>query len=94
MCPGSSPTNSARRGSFRRSLLPALAKLDGFLGAQLLRTEAPEGLEFLVLTRWRSMAAIRAFAGDQVERAVVEPEAAAALVRYDETVRHYEVVEE
>ena len=38
------------------------------------------------------MDAIRAFAGDQPELAVVEPEARATLVRFDSTVHHYEVL--
>jgi hypothetical protein len=38
------------------------------------------------------MDAIRAFAGDRPGIAVVEPEARAALVRFDSTVQHYEVV--
>jgi hypothetical protein len=38
------------------------------------------------------MDAIRAFAGDDLARAVVEPEAAAVLTRFDQEVRHYEVV--
>jgi len=40
------------------------------------------------------MDAIRAFAGDDVENAVVEPEAVAALTTFDRTVQHYEVVQE
>ena len=40
------------------------------------------------------MDAIRAFASDEVSRAVVEPEAAAALETFDRTVRHYSVVTE
>ncbi len=40
------------------------------------------------------MDAVRAFAGEFVSRAVVEPDAAAALVSFDETVQHYQVVEE
>jgi hypothetical protein len=38
------------------------------------------------------MAAIRAFAGRAIERAVVEPGAVAALTRYERTVRHYAIV--
>jgi heme-degrading monooxygenase HmoA len=79
---------------FRRTVLPALRQLDGFLGASLLREDRAEGVEFLVLTRWASMDAVRAFAGDDVRKAVVEPEAVAALTDFDPTVRHYEVVEE
>ena len=40
------------------------------------------------------MDAIRAFAGVDVEKAVVEPGAVAALIDFDGRVRHYEVVEE
>jgi hypothetical protein len=46
----------------------------------------------VVLTKWISMDAIRVFAGSDIEKAVVAPEAAAVLVEYDRTVRHYEVV--
>jgi hypothetical protein len=38
------------------------------------------------------MEAVRGFAGATPDRAVVEPEAQAALVRYDTEVRHYELV--
>ncbi len=51
-------------------------------------------VEFLVLTRWTSLDAIRAFAGDDIRKAVVEPEAAALLASFDSTVEHFEVVEE
>jgi hypothetical protein len=40
------------------------------------------------------MDAIWAFAGDDVEKAVVEPGAVAALIDFDASVRHYEVVED
>lgn len=79
---------------FRQNVLPELRELDGFLGASLLKTNLAEEVEFLVLTRWASIDAIRAFAGDKVEQAVVEPQAVAALLNFDRTVRHYEVVEE
>ena len=79
---------------FRRSVLPALTAKAGFLGAQLLKAATDDHVAFLVLTRWTSMEAIRAFAGDPVERAVVEPAAAQVLVSFDATVRHYEVLED
>ena len=69
------------------SVFPGLGRIAGHRGAELLRS----GDEFLVLTRWDSMDAIRAFAGDTPERAVVEPEARAVLREFDETVTHYEV---
>lgn len=75
-------------------MLPELKGIDGFDGATLLKQETPDGIEFLVLSRWTSMEAIRRFAGSDVGKAVVEPEAIAALIDYDRTVRHYEVVED
>ena len=79
---------------FRRNVLPELRGIAGFQGATLMRHDTGEAIEYLVMTRWASMDAIRAFAGDDVSQAVVEPEAVAALTSFDKTVRHYEVVED
>jgi len=79
---------------FHDNVVPELLKLDGFVGAHLSRRDLGSRLEFLVLTRWQSMDAVRAFAGADVGRAVVEPGAVAALTDYDDHVRHYDVIEE
>lgn len=79
---------------FRTKVVPELRNVPGFIGATLSKRGEGERLEFVVLTRWQSLDAIRAFAGADLERAVVEPGAVAALTDYDQTVRHYEVVEE
>jgi heme-degrading monooxygenase HmoA len=78
---------------FRGRVISELREVPGFMGAQLSRRDVDGGVEFLVLTQWQSMDAIRGFAGTEVDKAVVEPGAAAALVEFDERVRHYEVVE-
>ena len=75
-----------------RTVRPKLEQLPGFRGLYLLRRQHPEEVEFVVLTLWDSMDAVRAFAGERPELAVVEPEARAALVRFDALVSHYEVV--
>jgi heme-degrading monooxygenase HmoA len=77
---------------FRRKVLPELGAVDGYLGASVLREQRSGDIEIVVLTRWASMDAIRKFAGDEVEEAVVHPEAAAMLKNFDRIVRHYEVV--
>jgi heme-degrading monooxygenase HmoA len=69
-------------------VLPSLSALEGHRGARVLRREN----EFLVITFWESIEAVRRFAGADPERAVVEPEARAVLREYDERVSHYEVV--
>jgi|SRR5689334_108936 heme-degrading monooxygenase HmoA len=77
---------------FRSNVVPELESLPGYRGAQLATRDTGAEIEFLALTRWESMEAVRAFAGDCPERAVVEPEARAALSRFDEHVTHYEIV--
>ena len=61
-------------------------------GASILRRVVSEGVEFVVVTRWTSFDAIRAFAGDDDERAVVPPQAQ-AMIEFDPVVRHYEVLQ-
>src|SRR5215468_12564195 len=79
---------------FREKVLPELRHLPGFVGADLGQRQLDDKLEFLVLTGWQSMDAISAFAGADVQNAVVEPAAVAALIEFDASVRHYEVVED
>ncbi len=69
----------------------ALTKLEGHRGAYLLRRPEDNRVEFLAVTLWDTLDSIRAFAGDKIETAVVEPEARAILSSYDDFVRHYEV---
>lgn len=82
------------RAHFRQHVLPELRRLDGYLGARLLEHEAGGQIEITVLTYWRSLDAIRAFAGDDIETAVVAEEARALLLRFDTRVRHDHVVVE
>jgi heme-degrading monooxygenase HmoA len=79
---------------FHDNVVPELRLVPGFAGAQLSRRERDDKIEFLVLTRWQSLDAIRAFAGADIEKAVVEPDAVSALVEFDTTVRHYHVLED
>ena len=78
---------------FRDNVVPELRGVPGFAGAHLARRDADGKIEFVVLTRWRSMESIRNFAGSDIEAAVVEPGAVAALTDFDAHVRHYEVIE-
>lgn len=77
----------------RSETFPTLRTITGFVDATMQRRDAPDGVEFVVITRWRSMDAIRAFAGSDVEAAVVPQHAQAMMVSYDVRVRHYEVLE-
>jgi heme-degrading monooxygenase HmoA len=79
---------------FNSSVLPQLKKLPGFIGAHLCCRTKGDLLEFVVLTRWESFDAVRGFAGEDYEKAIVEPAAAAALTDFDSLVQHYEILTE
>jgi heme-degrading monooxygenase HmoA len=72
-------------------VFPMLRRMEGFLRGRLFQREIDGRIEVLVVTEWASMAAIRAFAGDDVSRAVVEPEARACLEAFDERVDHFDL---
>jgi hypothetical protein len=78
---------------FTGTLLPELRKLPGFEGAYLLRRDLDGNgtVELTAHTFWASPAAIRAFAGDDITVAIVEPEARAMLLDFDRTATHRSV---
>jgi heme-degrading monooxygenase HmoA len=73
------------------TVFPHLRNLPGHRGATLLRRETAGRIEFLALTRWDSLDAVKAFAGPDPDVAIVEPEGRAVLSAFDDFARHYEV---
>ncbi len=79
---------------FEAMVRPRLEATEGFVDARLERVpEAGGRIEVVVVTRWSSMDAVRAFAGEDVEAAVVEPAARAALADFDTRVRHIDLAD-
>ena len=79
----------------RSTFLPSIHSLKGDHGATVLRRDGDGGeVEFTTLTRFESVAAIRAFAGDDYEAAHVAPRARALLSRFDARCQHFECVVE
>jgi heme-degrading monooxygenase HmoA len=77
---------------FRRHVLPELERLPGFVDASVLAGDGADSpIEIVVLTRWESMDAVRGFAREDVGAAVVQPEAAALLLDFDQRVRHFTI---
>lgn len=68
-----------------------LRTISGFRGAQLLRRETGGKVMFTSVAWFTSLDAIREFAGDDYELAVVEEAARAVLSGWDELVSHHEV---
>jgi mannose-6-phosphate isomerase-like protein (cupin superfamily) len=78
---------------FEHTVRPRLESTEGFLGATIELIRDDDGSEIVVVTRWASMDAIRAFAGEDIDLAVVEPEARAVLAQFDTRVRHIELAD-
>lgn len=72
------------------AVFPRLKGIPGYRGGRVLRRTIGDRIEFLVMTEWASWDAIRAFAGDSPQIAVVDPEARAVLADFDEHVLHFE----
>jgi heme-degrading monooxygenase HmoA len=76
----------------RAHVLPSLRSIAGYERALLLERESGDTTELQVITFWESLDAIRAFAGSDIEEAVVTDTAAALLTDYDRRTRHFRVV--
>lgn len=78
------------RRYFAGTLLPQLRERPGFAGAYLLARELADGqtVELTTHTFWESPAAVRAFAGEEFTKSVVEAEARAVLLTFDRTATH------
>jgi len=81
------------RQHFEGNVLPELRGIDGFQKAYLLTREHEGVADIEVHTLWQSIEAIHAFAGPDLEAAVVEPQAQAVLTSYDRTVAHFTAIE-
>jgi heme-degrading monooxygenase HmoA len=78
----------------RAEILPGIHRIEGYRGAYLFRRELEDETEFGTLTLWDSLEAVRTFAGEDYETAVVPAEARALLSRFDERSVHYEMLAE
>jgi heme-degrading monooxygenase HmoA len=74
------------RGIARRAI-------PGYRGIELLRRADAGEVEFVTAMRFNSVDAVRAFAGEEYEVAVVPPAARALLSRFDARSAHYELRE-
>jgi heme-degrading monooxygenase HmoA len=63
----------------------------GNRGVRVLRRIEGEVAEFLVVSFWESMDAVRAFAGADVDAAIYYPEDDAYLLEREPTVAHYDM---
>ena len=65
--------------------------IPGYRGIQLFRRSLGAEVEFVTVMWFDDLAAVRAFAGEDYEVAVVPPKARAVLAHFDQRSQHYEV---
>ena len=65
--------------------------IKGFIDIQLLKRNLVNEVEFVTLMRFESLDAVKQFAGNDHEKAVVYEPAKPLLLRYDERSHHYEI---
>lgn len=71
------------------TILPGIHRVAGYRGAWLLRRDAGSEVEFITLTLWESINAVREFAGAEGTHAVIPAEARKLLARFDAESVHY-----
>ncbi len=91
-------TNRQNADAYERLLRGEIFKgieqreIRGYRGIHLLRRDVPEGVEFVTVMWFDSLDAVKAFAGEDFEAAVVPPKARALLFRSDPRSSHYNVL--
>lgn len=70
-----------------------LKSIIGFVSLRILQRQVKDGVEFLVISEWKTIAAIKNFAGENVTAAVVPEIVQEMMLNYDTSVRHYEVID-
>lgn len=74
------------------TVFAGLTKIQGHRGAQLLRRDTEGQVEFVAVSYWDTVAAIKEYAGENIDLAMVKPEARLMLAWFDEAVYHYDLL--
>ena len=77
----------------RRTAYPDYGEVEGNRGWVLLRRADGEEVEFMFVSFWESMDALRRYAGDDIERPKYYPEDRAALLELPDHAEHFDVVD-
>ena len=89
-----SPERADGYGEFlQRTAYPDYGEVEGNRGWILLRQDRAADVEFVFVSFWDSMDALRRYAGPDPERPKYYPEDRAALLELPERVEHYETVD-
>jgi len=85
---------AAYEALLKSEVLPGIQNrhIGGYQRVDLLKRDLGKEVEFLTILWFDSIAAVREFAGEEYEQAVVPAKARALLARFDAYSQHYDVV--
>lgn len=75
------------------NVFPKLKENDGFVSCSIQYREVGEGLEFLVISVWKSIDHIKAFTGEDISIAYVPREIREWFIWWDQHVAHFTIHE-
>jgi heme-degrading monooxygenase HmoA len=81
----------AYRAFLNARAIPDYRSIPGNLSVHVLERREGDVTHFITLTFWEGLDAIRAFAGEDLERAKYYPEDAGFLLEFEPGVVHYDV---
>ncbi|MEB3816550.1 MAG: antibiotic biosynthesis monooxygenase [Desulfurococcales archaeon] len=82
----------AYRDFLVKRAVPDYESVEGNLGVEILMKENGDAVDFLILSYWESIDAIRKFAGEDYEKAKYYDEDRDFLLEFEPKVQHYYLV--
>jgi heme-degrading monooxygenase HmoA len=73
-------------------VLPGIHRIQGYRGAYVMRREVGDEVEFITMTIFENLDAVKQFAGEDYTKAVVQGPAQKLLKRADARSSHYEII--
>ncbi len=73
------------------TIYPGFRTIPGYIDGYILRHDRADEAEFVTINLFESVEAVKAFAGEDYETPVIEPEARRLLSKVEPVARHYDV---
>jgi len=80
----------------KHEVIPSIEdkNIEGFRNIKVLKRTLKDEIEFITIMQFDNLACIKNFMGDNYDRSYVPENAKKVLSRFDDTVQHYEIVNE
>jgi heme-degrading monooxygenase HmoA len=82
----------AYQAMLNSDVLPGIHRIPGYRGAYVMRREVGDEVEFITMTIFENMKAVKQFAGEDYTKAVIQGPAQKLLKRSDDRSTHFEII--